>query len=414
MSAYAWRGGVVSTYGVATIPAMVGMFCLLPDDQSRVVVPGSPPPSTCLPVVVDVGAANLSRLSEFEATTDRLDYAAAVVETEAEHHRHDDVSREIVRGLCLNKTEGWSVLAGLGKCDSTEVRRRLLATAGIEETHVTRDRSDLVASLEGWPGATATRTAGYGGVPLRDCGPAALRTRLLQVTRQRRMLVHLHEHKWVLRRLCSWNDRPVPMPDLVCGNDASIRVALGFGSSLRRLALFGSHLVHLGLVPSPIDSASHVGALLRAAANVMHLNAPDPTQPLDLADTAGMTQRWPVASIVARELDALLGRNGRATTIISSGGRVLAPSGLRTYAVPAGPVLVYETSDPIPLARRREVRALLGNVARVCEYSAAHASELRGLVSIGVTLGPADRAGTGPIRLTGMELTSLDTAALVG
>ena len=328
MSAYAWRGGVVSSYGERhTTPAMRGMFCLLPGDQSCVVVPGTPPPSTCLPIIVDVGAGNLSRLSEFQAISNRLDYAAAVVETEAVHHRHDDVTREIVRGLCLNKTEGWSVLAGLGKCDSTEARRQLLWTAGIEETHVTRDRSDLVASLEGWPGAAATRTAGYGGVPLRDCGPAALRTRLLQVTRQRRMLAHLHEHRWVLRRLCSWTDRSVPMPDQVCGDDASIRVALGFGGSLRRLALFGSHLVHFGLVSSPIDTASHVGALLRAAANVMHLNAPDPTQPLDLADTAGMTQRWPAASVVARELDALLGRNGRATTIISSGGRVLAPHG---------------------------------------------------------------------------------------
>ena len=228
------------------------------------------------------------------------------------------------------------------------------------------------------------------------------------------MLVHLHEHRWVLRRLCSWNDRPVPTPEQLCGDDYSTRLARGFGPRPRKLALFDQRFVHTGLVPSPIDTASHVGARLRGAANRMHLNAPDPTQPLDLADTAGMTQRWPVASIVARELDALLGRNGRATTIISKGGRILAPMGLRTYAVPAGPVLVYETSDPIPLALRREVRALLGNVARVCEYSAAHAAELRGLVSIGVTLGPADRAGTGPIRLTGMELTALDTAALVG
>ena len=412
MSAYAWRGGVVSTYGVATIPAMRGMFCLLPGDQSCVVVPGTPPPSTCLPIIVDVGAGNLSRLSEFGVINDRLDCAAALVSTEAVHHRHDDVSREIVRGLCLNKTEGWAVLAGLGKCDSAETRRSLLATAGIKETHVTRDRSDLVADLTGWPGAAATRTAGYGGVPLRDCGSGALRTRLLRVTRNRRLLAHLHEHKWVLRRLCSWNDRPVPMPDLVCGNDASIRVALGFGSSLRRLALFGSHLVHLGLVPSPIDSASHVGALLRAAANVMHLNAPDPTQPLDLADTAGMTQRWPAASAVVRELHALLGRTGRATTIISGGGRVLAPMGLRTYAVPAGPVLVYETHDPIPLARRREVRALLGNLARILGLSAAHASELRGPVSVGVTLGPADRVDAGVVRLTG--LTTLDAALRIG
>ncbi len=214
------------------------------------------------------------------------------------------------------------------------------------------------------------------------------------------MLAHLHEHRWVLRRLCSWNDRLLPTPAQVCGDDFSTRLALGFGNSQRRLSLFNRHLVHLGLVPSPIDTASHVGALLRAAANVMHLNAPDPTQPLDLTDTAGMTQQWPAASVVARELDALLGRSGRATTIISKGGRILAPMGLRTYAVPAGPVLVYETSDPIPLARRREVRALLGNVARVCGYSAAHASELRGPVSIGVTLGAAAVAHAYEVDLT--------------
>ena len=398
MSAYAWRGGVVPQGSRPNISA--GMLCLLPGDASCVVSAGANTPSTCLPVVIDVGPANVSLLASTSATSDRLDYAAAVVEMEAVHHRHDDVNREIVCGLCLNKIEGWSVLAGLGQCDSTEARRQLLWTAGIEETHVTRDRSDLVASLEGWPGAAATRTAGYGGVPLRDCGFAAMRTRLLQVTRQRRMLAHLHEHRWVLRRLCSWTDRSVPMPDQVCGDDASIRVALGFGGSLRRLALFGSHLVHLGLVPSPIDSASHVGALLRAAANVMHLNAPDPTVPLDLAETVAIAASSPAASAVVRELHALLGRTGRATTIISSGGRVLAPMGLRTYEVPAGPVLVYETHDPIPLARRREVRAVLGNLARIFGYSAAHASELRGPVSIGVTLGAAAMAHAYEVDLT--------------
>lgn len=388
MSAYAWRGGVVAT----SMPAN-GRLCLLPGDESIVGVDNSWITQSLLPVIVDVDPPDVAFFSSLDTTRARLEYAKMLGKAENEYYRRDDVNREIVYGLLPGKANGWTVLSGLlhGKQVAPTRFDDLLASVGIVETRVRSDRSDLAASLEGWPGATATETADYGGVPLRLCDTAMFLTRLLQVTKQRRMLAHLHEHRWVLQRLCSWRAKSLPTPSQLCGNDTETRFALGFGAYLDKLALSDFSYVHLGWVSSSatFDGAMHVGALLRAAANVMRLNAPDPTMTLDLSTTVNPRhQETPFSSVIS-ELRALLGP-GYARTLASNGGRILAPHGLRTYEVPAGHVLVYETPNEIPLARRREVKAVLGNLARVLGLSAAHASELRGPTSIGVTLGSAD------------------------
>lgn len=385
MTAYAWRGGVV----VGPVPCS-GMLCLTPSNGSTVVSDGSRTSRVCLPVVVDVGPADLAGLALRGTTQTRLEYAKIIVESESVLRKTEDTDREIVRGLSPSQYQGWPVLAGLMQRIPDRFDQ-LLESVGIKETRVRSDRSDLAASLEGWPGATATRTAGYGGVPLRLCDAPMIRARLLQVTKQRRMLAHLHEHRWVLQRLCSWRGKSLPTQSQLCGNDTETRFALGFGAYLGKLALSDYSYVHLGWVSSSatFDGAMHVGALLRAAANVMRLNAPDPTVTLDLSTTVSPRhQETPFSSVIS-ELRALLGP-GYARTLASNGGRILAPHGLRTYEVPAGHVLVYETPNEIPLARRREVKAVLGNLARVLGLSAAHASELRGPISIGVTLGSAD------------------------
>ena len=123
----------------------------------------------------------------------------------------DELYRELVVGLCTPlapcRIDPRSLLAAT----SHEQVHGMLACVGIQSKLVRMngggEREDLYVGADGWPYVDSVRgaPAGRGGTPLHMLGPRERVARLLDVTRERRMLAHLWMHRGVLKRLQSWS-----------------------------------------------------------------------------------------------------------------------------------------------------------------------------------------------------------------
>ena len=129
----------------------------------------------------------------------RIDVAAPV---------DDELYRELIVGLCTPLASDQIDARTLLATTNGDLIHIMLMSVGIQSrlvrTNGGGEREDLYVASHDWPYDGSDTPAGRGGTPLYTLGPAERVARLLDVTRERRMLAHLWTHRGVLKRLQSW------------------------------------------------------------------------------------------------------------------------------------------------------------------------------------------------------------------
>lgn len=319
----------------------------------------------------------------------RIDVAAPV---------DDELYRELVVGLCTPLAPSLIDPRSLLAATNGDLIHIMLTSVGIQSrlvrTNGGGEREDLYVASHDWPYDGSDTPAGRGGTPLYTLGPAERVARLLDVTRERRMLAHLWTHRGVLKRLQSWYGL---MPDFTPAATASSCWAYNDTKSNKSLLLqllgialepstmrmsvrwhggtFGfdaQRLLDIGTFEAKCDLPATVGHVLRRATDAVWqatggARTRPPSSTAWLADTVPISDEshaCGVAGVVRYRIAEFFPRGYNPhlihVRVVSTGalyGDVQAPVGLQVCRVGPGISALVETTASLGLTYRKQAAA---------------------------------------------------------